>query len=148
MIAVMRRWLFSVALLIVANISYLTAQDVAVLDENVRPLYFESMTYPLSARFKHVQGAVVVRVTLDSDGKVKAASAVSGARSLLPDCLLNAKRWRFQYNSQQTAIIIYQFWIEGLCNLPCPSQFTFRPPNVATIRIGQPVVDHSAESDR
>jgi len=89
---------------------------------------------------------VVVRVTLEGDGKVKAASAISGAKSFLADCVSNAKQWRFQYNSQHTAIIIYQFRIEGLCNLPCPSQFTFRPPNVATVTIGQPVTDHSADN--
>src|SRR5262249_606885 len=133
-------------LLVVFNVSYLTAQDLPVLDENVRPLYFESMTYPLSARLKHVEGAVVVRVTLEGDGKVKAASAISGAKSFLSDCVSNAKHWRFQYNSQHPALIIYQFRIEGLCNLPCPSQFTFRPPNVATVTIGQPVTDHSADN--
>ena len=50
--------------------SLLLAQDTPVMDEMVKPLYFETLSYPLSARLTHVQGVVVVRVKLDNEGRV------------------------------------------------------------------------------
>jgi TonB family protein len=122
--------------------SSLLAQDAPLMDETVHPLYFETLSYPLSARLTHVQGVVVVRATLDSEGKVVSATAISGAKSLIPDCLSNAKKWLFQPIPEKTVVIVYHFKIEGLCNLPCPSQFIFSPPNLATITMGNAVVDH------
>ena len=123
----------------------LIAQDTHVLDDMIKPLYFETLNYPLTARLNHVQGAVVVRATLDDQGNVVFSEAMSGAKSLIPDCLSNSKRWRFQSNREKTTVIVYRFKIEGLCNLPCPSHFHLQPPNLATITIGEPVVDHSAK---
>ncbi len=118
-------------------------QDVTILDEQIKPFYFENLLYPLAARLTHVQGVVVVRVTLGEDGRIVSSQALSGAKSLIADCIANSKKWRFQPSSAKTAIIVYDFKIEGLCNLPCASQCTFRPPNMVTIVIGEGVVDHS-----
>jgi TonB family protein len=122
-------------------------QDGTVLDDEIKPRYFETLTYPLAARLTHVQGAVVVRVKLDDKGKVVSSIAVSGAKNLIQDCISNSKKWRFRPNPEKAAVIVYEFRIEGLCNLPCSSQFAFRPPNVATITIGEAVVDHSEERE-
>lgn len=121
----------------------LAAQDSVVLNESIKPVYFEPLVYPLVARLQRVQGAVVLRVTLGEGGKVVAATAISGAKALLVDCVSNAKKWRFQQNAERSAVIVYHFKIEGLCSLPCPSQFRFEPPNLAVITIGEPVVDHA-----
>jgi len=119
-------------------------QDATVLDEQIKPFSFEDILYPLAARLTHVQGVVVVRVTLSADGPVVSSQAISGAKSLIADCIANSKKWRFQPSSGKTAIIVYDFKIiEGLCNPPCASHCTFRPPNMVTIVIGEPVVDHS-----
>lgn len=50
------------------------------------------MTYPLAARRGNVQGVVVVRATLDSDGRVVSASAISGPKLLIADVLANVKK--------------------------------------------------------
>lgn len=118
-------------------------QDAVVLDENTKLVYFEPMAYPLPARLQRVQGVVVIRITLDDGGRAIVATAISGARSLLADCISNARKWRFRPNADRAAIIVYHFKIEGLCNLPCPSQFRFEPPNLAVITMGEPVVDHA-----
>jgi hypothetical protein len=64
---------------------------------------------------------VVVRVTLDQDGRVRDSAAISGPESLIADCIANSKKWRFQAGSGKTAVILYQFKIEGLCISGCPS---------------------------
>lgn len=122
----------------------LVAQDTPVMDEMVKPAYFEALEYPLTARLAQTQGVVVVRVKLDSEGKVVSSAAISGAKSLIRECLSNSKKWLFRPNPDAAAVIVYQFKIEGLCSLPCRSQFTFFPPNLAIITMGRPVVDHAA----
>jgi outer membrane biosynthesis protein TonB len=126
--------LFSIA-------GHLLAQNAPVLDESIKPLHFEPLSYPLAAKLTHVQGAVVVRVRLDREGNVVSSTPVSGAKSLIPECLSNSKKWRFQPAPEGTAIIVYLFRIEGLCKQPCTSLFRFDPPNLATITTGNPVVE-------
>ncbi len=46
-------------------------------------------------------------MTLDDQGKVVQAVALSGNDLLLPDCLVNAKKWRFKPNSMRAAVIVY-----------------------------------------
>jgi hypothetical protein len=121
----------------------LHGQGLPVLDETVVPRHVEPLGYPIEARVTRVHGAVVVRVQLDGDGKAVSAAAVSGAKSLIPDCISNAKKWSFRPNGSKDVIIVYQFRIEGLCQHPCASQFLFMPPNVATVTIGEPMIDHS-----
>jgi len=117
-----------------------TELNQAVLDDTVKTLSFEVLDYPIAARLKQVQGTVVIRVNVDERGIVVSSSAVSGAKDLIPACLSNAKKWRFQRGSAKTAILVYQFKIDGgICRLPCASQFIFTPPNVATITIGTPL---------
>ncbi len=121
------------------------AENQTLLDSDVKVVHFETLTYPLAARLAHVDGAVVIRAQLDAQGNVVTTMAISGAKTLIPDCLTNAKKWQFHPNSQNTAVIVYLFKIDGLCNLPCPSDFKFTPPNIVRITMGNPVVDHSAQ---
>jgi hypothetical protein len=138
------RLAWSCALIVSIGIC-LRAQDTPTLNETIKPLYFETIAYPLAARLTRVQGVVVVRVRLTDEGKVVSSTAISGAKSLIPGCLANSKKWLFQPNAEKTAVIVYSFRIEGLCNLPCPSQSRFDPPNLMTITIGDPVVDHAGK---
>jgi hypothetical protein len=116
-----------------------------VAEEDIGVVYFHDLVYPLAARLKHIVGVVVVKASLGSKGEVLAVEALSGSPALVPECIANVKKWRFRPERTRTVIIVYQFVIEGLCNLPCPSQFEFRPPNLAIIRMGEPVVDHGPE---
>ena len=119
------------------------AQEELLVSESISPLYFETMKYPLAARLTHVQGIVVVQAKVDEHGKVIAATALFGARKLVEASLENSKKWKFRPSSPKMTIIVYRFRIEGLCNPPCSSHFTFEPPNFAVITIGEPVVDHT-----
>lgn len=121
----------------------LCCEESIIFNENMKLVFFETVVYPLTARLQRVQGTVVVRVTLDNDGRVVTAMAISGAKTLISECVANAKKWRFRPNAEKAAIVIYQFKIEGLCNLPCSSQFRLEPPNMAVITIGEPVVEHA-----
>jgi Gram-negative bacterial TonB protein C-terminal len=102
-------------------------------DEQPSVVDFEDMKYPLAARLKHTEGVVVLRVRLNKDGEVLGAEALSGPRDLVPDCLANAKTWRFLPNSGESAIIVYWFRIEGLCHGFVSSQFAVFASNFARI---------------
>jgi TonB family protein len=130
-------------LLLLANAFCLIGQDQPILNEDIGIVYFEPLDYPLVPKLTHVQGAVVLRVKVDPNGTVTSATAVSGPKQLIPDCLTNAKKWRFRPEKSRDVIIVYIFKFEGLCQLPCRSLFSFSPPNVATITTGDAVVDHN-----
>ena len=128
------------ALLLLANAFCLVGQDQPILNEDVGIVRFEVLTYPLVPKATHGEGAVVVRVKVDSDGKVASATAISGPKLLIPGCLTNAKKWLFRPEKSRDVVIVYIFKFEGLCYSSCPSSFHFSPPNVATITVGEGVV--------
>ena len=105
----------------------------AVLDQDVHVSKFEPMKYPLLARNAHIQGMVVVRATLDGHGNVIEASVISGARALIPETQENAKKWKFEPNPENAAVIIYDFTIPGVCDSSEWGTFMFRSPNVAMV---------------
>jgi len=116
-----------------------------ILNESMKTQHFEDLAYPLAARLSHVEGIVVVRLHLDEEGRVINATAISGPKALISESVANAKKWRFQPNSEEAAVIVYRFRFEGLCNLPCTSQSRYEPPNFVTVTTGNPIVDHSAQ---
>jgi TonB family protein len=134
---------FPTGLLLLSIAFSLLGEDQPILNEDIGIFSFETMAYPLHAKVTHIQGAVVVKVSIDSNGNVASAAAVSGPKQLIPDCLSNARRWRFRPEKSRTAVIVYLFKIEGLCQLPCASYFSFSPPNIATVTVGEAVVDHN-----
>jgi hypothetical protein len=108
-------------------------QQEPVRDEDIKVGHFEDMKYPPAARLAPAQGAVVVKVRLNDEGGVVESWAISGAKNLIPDCLANSKKWRFQPNASKSAVIIYNFRIiNSLCN-NITSQFTFHPPNFVSV---------------
>jgi TonB family protein len=132
---------FPVGLMLLITFA-LAGQDQPILNEDVGILGFEVLAYPVLARATHAEGAVVVRVKVASDGKVASATAISGPKALIPDCLANAKKWHFRPEKSRDVVIVYNFKFEGLCYSSCPSSFHFSPPNVATITVGEGVVQY------
>jgi TonB family protein len=84
-------------------------QHTTINDKDMSVIDFDDIKYPSFARQAMIQGVVVVQVRLDNNGKVVDAVALSGHELLIPDCLANAKRWRFQPNARRSAIIVYNF---------------------------------------
>jgi TonB family protein len=111
------------------------AQDEAAIpDRDITVLSFESMRYPPLARVANVQGLVVVRVTLDRGGKVTDAHALSGPSHLVSATVENLRKWRFEPNAENAAIIVYDYRIVGLCaHGEDSSQLVLEPPNLAII---------------
>ncbi len=132
----------SFAFLLLAITLSLFGQDQPILNEDVGIVAFSVLTYPVLARATHAEGAVVVRVKVDSDGKIASATAISGPKALIPDCIANAKKWLFRPEKSRDVVIVYIFKFEGLCYSSCPSSFHFSPPNVATITVGEGVVQY------
>lgn len=106
--------------------------DSAVKNEDIYVASLTEMTYPLAARLNPVEGIVVVRVKFDETGKVVSSEAISGPKSLIAGAVANAEKWRFHpTNAARTAVIIYEFRLDGFCLEG--SHFTFRQPNVAIV---------------
>ncbi len=62
------------------------------------------------------------------------ASAISGSKSLIPDCLANLQRWKFQPNPQKTAVVVYEFKLdEGACHEKASSYFVLKHKNFAVM---------------
>jgi TonB family protein len=56
----------------------------------------ESPAYPPEAKAQHIQGTVVVRLTIGADGKVTEAKALSGPAELQECAVSFAKGWEFE----------------------------------------------------
>jgi TonB family protein len=119
-------------LLLIAALS-LFGQDQPILNEDVGIVDFEPLDYPRAAALARVQGAVVVRVKVDSDGKVVSAAVISGPKMLIDATLSNARTWHFEPKKSRDVLIVYNFKIEGICKEPCGSSFSFSRPNLVTI---------------
>ena len=128
------RTLTAIAFLTFA-LSYSSAQqEQTVSDEDVSVSFFEDMPYPALARAAHREGVVVVKISLDDKGSVESAKAVSGSKMLVPDSLVNIRKWRFRPNPSKTAVVIYDFHLlEGKCDAGRKGLFVLREPNIAEV---------------
>jgi TonB family protein len=116
-------------------------QDDTIDDRDVKLASFVDLAYPVVAKSAKVQGVVVVKVSLDNDGRVLTASAVSGAKALIPDTLANARKWTFKPNPHKSAVIVYEFKIdEGACHDDSHSLFRLVHFNFASITACVPVI--------
>jgi hypothetical protein len=113
--------------------------ETVILNEDIEVSHAERMNYPLSGRVHVVEGAVVVKLDIQKDGSVHKATAISGPRQLIDECVKNSTKWRFNRAGRGTALVVYLFQIRGLCELPCPSNFEFYPPNVVIVSMGSPL---------
>ena len=101
--------------------------------DNSEALSFTPLNYPAPARAARVQGVVVLRVGLDSKGKVKSVEPLTGSQLLVSEAATNVRNWQFRPNLQNMAIAVYDFrMIEGACR-PETGFFTFTASNLATI---------------
>jgi TonB family protein len=116
-------------------------QEITINDEDVKLVSFEDLAYPPVARVTRIQGVVVVKAQLDDQGNVATAFAVSGSKALIPDCLSNAKKWKFKPNSSKSVVIVYEFRLgDGACHNDSHSLFLLRHPNFASITSCDPVI--------
>jgi hypothetical protein len=124
-----------VACLLVTPVSCVQAQqETTVNDKEISVIDFQELGYPALALQTRTQGLVVVRARLDDDGKVVAASAISGSELLVPDCLANIKKWRFRPNAHRAAVIVYNFRLSYAAKCKSAgSFFTLEAPNFATV---------------
>lgn len=107
--------LAALLLLTTAAVVVTHAQERSVTDQTTI-VSFEALNYPTLGRSSRLQGAVVVRVTLDDGGKVANAAGVSGNALLVKESIANVKKWRFQPNARHTAIVVYEFkLVFGAC---------------------------------
>ena len=119
MTAIRRRDLLAAGLFAATPLAGLIAQqESGERDDRVTIADWEELKYPPLAVQARVQGVVVIQVKLDNDGRVQESNAIWGSRLLIPDCLANAKKWRFQPNSQKLVVIVYHFYFD---DGPCPA---------------------------
>jgi hypothetical protein len=115
------------------------AQTGTIYNKDIKVVDYEDMQFPAIALLAHVEGVVVVQVKFDYQGNVTDADALSGPSLLTNLSAQNAKKWRFEPNSQKAAIIVYSFRIEGACHAGhgggYTSQMIFFPPNFAEITV-------------
>jgi hypothetical protein len=105
-------------------------------------LSFEDLAYPGIARMTRIQGIVIIRSELDENGEVVKASALSGPKPLISDCLSNAKKWKFKPNSGKYALVVYEFRLDdGACHDASHSLFRLIHPNFATITACSPILN-------
>jgi len=131
----LKKCLLLAGLLGLVALSCAVAQEISpVNDKDINVLDYKDLEYPAIAVTSHTEGVVVIRVTLDHNGRVSDAVVISGASLLTPQSLENAKNWRFQPNHENAAVIVYDFRIRGACHAgSVGSQMVFYPPNHAQI---------------
>lgn len=114
--------------------------DEPISDRETKLLDFSDLEYPPLGRTALIQGIVVIRAKLDDKGNVIDTTALSGSEVLAPDCLSNAKKWRFKPNFKKAVIIVYNFRItEGESKSAC-THFEVVPPNFATVTACMPKI--------
>jgi hypothetical protein len=114
--------------------------SATIWDEDVRVTHFEQMNYsPVAHIAAPLGGVVVVRVSLSTSGTVVTATALSGRKGLVDECVKNAMKWTFDSGKVSEAILVYRFEINGICQ-ECQGTSTFYPPNLLVITSGQRVV--------
>jgi TonB family protein len=89
--------------------------------------------YPPLPRAARIQGTVEVRCTLDSNGNVTNAEALSGPRELREPARKNALQWKFQPTSKEvqgnSITLHYSFLLEGEPQDRKNATFVFELPN-------------------
>jgi TonB family protein len=110
-------------------------RQTTLSDEEVRVTHFEGLVHPsLQQRTSsESEGVVVVKAKLDREGKVIEASALSGNEELAPDSVANVRKWQFQPNVSQSAVVVYNFRsARGVCK-SSSSLFTLEESNLVSV---------------
>ena len=128
-------------ILVMSSPTHASAQDDStVYDKEIRVVHFEELKYPTLAKVAHIEGVVVIRVVLDDRGNVVKATAISGKEPLIPDCITNAKKWKFEPNARKMAVIVYSFTLPTADCGSVGSFFMLQGANLATITACPPTV--------
>jgi len=79
------------------------------------PKHIESPDYSPVARAAHVTGDVILDVSINAQGNISGAVAVTGARILSESALKNVRRWTFENPSRTLSSqrVTYDYRIEG-----------------------------------
>jgi Gram-negative bacterial TonB protein C-terminal len=132
-------------LLIGASGGVVFPQEETIYDSEVGLVSFEDLAYPTVAKIARNQGVVVVMAKLDDKGNVVSTSAITGPKTLIPDCLSNAKKWKFQPNPHKSAVIVYEFRLaDGACHDASHSLFQLLHRNFASITACSSVIGGSS----
>lgn len=110
-----------------------SADDV-VYDEEVQVLRSQEMTYPRLGASARIHGIVVVKLTLDDDGRVRSAEPLSGPKVLVEPSVANARLWAFRPTRSKAIILLYDFRLDDAMCGSVVSFYTFQAPNVSVIR--------------
>jgi hypothetical protein len=129
-----RRILIAIWLVTCAASPSLAQNELVLYDDELKIVHFEDFEYPVSVREAGVEGTVVVRGTIGSNGYVTDVAAISGPRALVADTLANARTWRYELNRQKRVVIIYRFQLVDRCAPGTASSlFKWYGPNTAVI---------------
>lgn len=128
----MKTYVLAIALL-VSPLCLLAQQDQTIQDKDINVVEFNQLKYPPLAQAARIEGVAVIRVKLDSNGKVTDTEVISGNPLLVLASVDSAKKWVFEPNAQKAAVLVFDFRIEGVCGNNNVSQMFFRRPNIASI---------------
>jgi outer membrane biosynthesis protein TonB len=125
---------FAITTALMAFAQERSSQSDAINDKDINVVQFEELKYPAIAEYAPLsEGTEVLLVTLDEQGTVVKAEALSGNNLLIPDCIANLKKWRFKPNANKKVIVVYSLKQSlGLCKT-ASSVFALRPPNLVTV---------------
>jgi hypothetical protein len=121
----------------------------------VCPQHIETPAYPPIARIAHVTGKVILKLTLDADGKVSDAKVVNdddkGVGLLKLGSIDNVHLWSFAKppTAPYTQTIVYDYELDdslpgegGPSALPAIVKVTFDLPERVTVLANLPFIDH------
>lgn len=111
----------------------------------VWPKHIESPTYPQIAVNAHLTGKVSVQVTIQADGRVSDAEAVSNGpwELLRRDSTVNAKTWTFTKppRSPCTLTIVYEYRLDASLPNDYGRKILFDLPEHVTLLAGLPTMN-------
>jgi TonB family protein len=101
------------ALLTLSAISFVAATPAKAESIEIQPRKVADKvmpSYPEIARTMNLSGVVVVDMTVNKDGSIAKAEAMSGNAVLRNSALFASKRWKFEPASQETKYrVAYEF---------------------------------------
>lgn len=108
----MRRVMFWIGLFWLAGSSF---------GQTICPKHIEMPSYPAVAQVARVQGKITLKVTIDTDGKVKDVEVIEAGRAHGPNSLLqesaakNMQLWTFEkpQSAPATQLIVYEYKFDG-----------------------------------
>jgi Gram-negative bacterial TonB protein C-terminal len=111
-------------------------QQQTIFDKDIQVLKLTNPVYPAIAHTAHIEGVVVVRVSLDDKGSVTDATALSGPKFLIPASIDSAKASQYKRNPERAVIMVYRYVFSAPAREPNHDLVVLYRPNFVTIRAG------------